>query len=365
MDRLAGGFGTARRLRATAAIGGAVALLAGVLLATAWPQLAAPARAPATQQLQLLAASFLGGREAWVVAKDSTAPNGATDLFRTLDGGRTWASLPVPLARSYASLLRFFDSGHGVLLLLRDEAAGRPRLFATETGGSGWRPLELPVEAGAATGLADFADPQAGWFLLPRTGGRSQLWRTRDGARSWQALEPPDLSGGRPALELIDPDHGLLAGGALWSTADGGDTWRLVAPDLPLAAGLGPDAAAGPEVRVPVTWPGGGAVLASHDAGATWSLAPLPGVPGLAGVGLASPADWYVAGAGTLTTTRDGGAAWTTFRPRLPAGAALGTLSLSPGEGWSLGTLATGASVLLRTTDGGRSWEAVPLPHVS
>lgn len=355
----------ARRVRGLAVIGTAVVLLAGASLAYLWPQLTYRAPVPQPQAVQVLAASFVGADVGWVVAKDSSQPNGPTGIFRTFDGGRHWTSLPVPLAKSYAPLLQFFDASRGVLLMLRDEAAGRPRLFSTDSGGSGWRPLALPVEAHAAAGVASFGDPRSGWFLLPRTGGLSELWRTRDGAQSWQELDPPALDGGHVAVDFLDPEHGLVAGGRLWSTADGGDSWRLVDGDVPIGSVLGAAAVAGAEVRVPISWPGGAAVLASHDGGAGWASVTLPGSGPATAVAVATVADWYVATPDSLSATHDGGATWTTSKPRLPRGTALGALTMGSGGGWSVGSRGPEASQVLRSRDGGRSWAEVGLPRVS
>jgi photosystem II stability/assembly factor-like uncharacterized protein len=356
---------SARRLRAAAVIAAGLAALAGASLAYLWPVLTHRVAAAPPPQVQLLAASFLGPDAGWILIKDSATPNGTTAIFRTEDGGRHWTPLPIPLEKSYALLLQFFDGSRGVLLLLRDEAGGRPRLFATGSGGAGWHPLTLPVEGGAPAGVAAFSGADRGWFLLPRTGGASRLWRTRDGARTWQELTPPDLTGGQASLVFFDPDHGLLSGGAIWATADGGDSWRVLPEGVPIGAGLGPAAVQGAELRAAVRWPGGAAVAVSHDGGAAWKMVPLPVGGTVRAVGLGSVLDWYVAAGDLLLASHDGGASWATARPRLPRGVALGALTMRGAAGWSLGSAGTDASVLLRTTNGGQDWSPVALPRLS
>lgn len=354
-----------RRARAAALIAAAAVLLGGASLAYLWPVLTARPPAATPEPVQVVAADFDSPDAGWIVAKDSSLPAGPTGIYRTTDGGRGWHALPVPVARSFATLLHFFPGGRaGVLLLIRDEAAGRPRLFATRDGGSSWRSLALPVEEHAAAGVAVFADPGDGWFLLPQTGGQARLWRTRDGAAGWTELPLPDVQGGRASLAFVDADHGLLAAGSLWATDDGGGHWRGVVDSLPIGSTLGTAVRDGPSVLLPVSWPGGGAVLASDDGGAGWRVLELPPTGDPPAAAVATAGESLVAAGTRLWVSTDQGRTWTPRPAALPRGLALGPLTMFGAAGWSVAARGLEASALLRTTDGGRHWAAVTLPRV-
>lgn len=85
--------------------------------------------------------------------------------------------------------------------------------------------------------VADFGfeDRNRGWVLLLREGhgdGHYELLRTLDGGRSWSVTGPqvgPPFRDGRPdrdAAHFADSRHGWFFGDGLYSTNDGGRTWK-------------------------------------------------------------------------------------------------------------------------------------------
>lgn len=157
-------------------------------------------------------------------------------LFRSPDGGRTWAQvkLPVPAANrqdgTSVSQPAFFGQSGLVTVLY---TSGKAVVYASADGGKSWAARgTLP-----AGGWPVFADATHGW----QTDGR-RVYRTQDGGRSWQPLatDPALRKAGSKRfllqLDFIDARHGwaVFEGrGAdiepmLLATTDGGKTWENV-----------------------------------------------------------------------------------------------------------------------------------------
>jgi len=110
------------------------------------------------------------------------------------------------------------------------------------------------------------------------------------------------------------------------------------------------------------------AVFRTVDSGASWSsLATLPAALAVAtAASCANPADCVAAGTGpsgaAAAHSSDGGARWELSTT--PHGLQTFTSVTCPSARWCLATArrANGTSVLLRSTDGGAAWRAVPSP---
>ncbi len=204
-------------------------------------------------------------------------------------------------------------------------------------------PTPSPTRAGLpqATGPApahftpldfSFIGSSFGWALGQTCGDTTCLAhvaRTTDAGRSWHALPDPGMhtNDELPAVRAIrfgNQDHGWLYGPALWSTHNGGKSWKQLS--------LGGDVVALEELSK-TAW----AVVQKCNAGdcslALWS-APLG-------------SDAFVR-RGAVSAAEPVEKEWQLVR----AGSASGWLS-----GWGNGT-----SQVLRTTDGGRTWKALANP---
>lgn len=187
-------------------------------------------------------------------------------------------------------------------------------------------------------------------------------------------LAAPHLS----ALAFFDRDHGLLGGnevqgadsgsnpakGLLWQTSDGGSTWDPIAFDgLPVIA----LATAGDQD----VWAATGcldgtcpaAVLASVDAGRTWSTASNMAVGSLTFVD--AHHGWAVTqsdppNGGNLLETNDGGRTWTVLPRPCPIGIGIAASFVTADHGWLGCGLLAGAGqepkAVLETMNGGRTW---------
>lgn len=213
---------------------------------------------------------------------------------------------------------------------------------------------------------------RAGAVYAARAGS---LMRSEDGGQTWAPL-PGSLPAGQAQALAVDPRGAdrvyAIVGGALVRSDDAGTTWtRLPGPGV----GAGPASLVvvpeGPDVpRTLFAATRGGGVLASADDGATWANAngfvngALPDAPvrSLAydpqsgdrfeGVGGTRFAGALYAGsdAGLFKST-DGGASWN----RLPLNARVAAVAVSPAEPRVV-LVADDQGRLFRSDDGGQTW---------
>ena len=163
----------------------------------------------------------------WILASRPSAPPGSAALFApSLTGGPLrWRRLATPFAPIAATAL--VGQGDRVGLAL-GAAPGQmaTTLWWTGDGGARWTPVPLP---GAAALTAVGSSYGLTWAFGP-----SRIYLTADAGASWAAIDlPARLAPAQVAFG--DAAHGLIvtAQGALWTTADGGRTWRERFPGWP------------------------------------------------------------------------------------------------------------------------------------
>ena len=277
---------------------------------------------------QFVSVNAVDAAHAWAV--------GTHELLGTTDGGRTWSRLGSPAAGLLVVHFAGPDLGWGV---------GAKQLFRSTDGGRTWEPLATPCGAEAVC----FTAHDDGWV-----GAGDRIWRSTDGGATWSAaLDVPGARGfsmGLPVHDLqcarpgavwayFTPQHtngalGHSAYVAYQGSATGG--WTPVmkenyvgSADVEAPNGgsypgpfssLGPSEAVfityTPPVEVPV-----GMVIASEAGRKLSQERPVPGLN-----------EAYSA----------------SFRSR-HLGWVVGRSKLEDGN--------TGASVILATRDGGRTWE--------
>lgn len=202
-------------------------------------------------------------------------------LFRTANGGRTWKTLgagttarvnavlapsaDVVLTAGVRGLRRSADGGgtfapiggrgapRATLTALAQRggaivASGARTIVASRDGGRSWRAVPRPGQrrdggGGVSVRQVAFVSATTGWLLDDRGG----VWRTTDGGRRWTALDAVGTravtglaASSARAAYLVLERFGGNGGGYLLRTADAGATWQpqFVIADAIAAGGV-------------------------------------------------------------------------------------------------------------------------------
>ena len=223
----------------------------------------------------------IDGTRAWIVTEASCDSTGCTsDLQRTTDGGATW----LKLYRGKIDAVRFATPTRG--WMVSTPGAHRVEVRATSDGGATWSP---PFTVSGDFVTVDAASRDVAWFLAgdgayctSSTCSRYELFRTRDGGSTWMSLGNPPRPAACASGHLAGPlfasgtrgwlGANLGAGGAEGSTGtlgtnDGGSTWTCSpAPmNVALMSAADPDHLWAVSIRTtPET------LWSSDDGGTTW-----------------------------------------------------------------------------------------------
>ena len=213
------------------------------------------------------ALSFADPNDGWFAYSCANQPQ--SKLEHTLDGGKTWTTLPAAgVPAGGITSLSFLDAQNGYLvtqsgLLLRTKNGGNSflpvdnlaehtsslrfitsevgwedrggQLFATQDGGRTWQalPISLPVR------YFSLLSPQQAWLVTGEVTADNgnptrQVFTTADGGRTLvehpfgdlpATLEPPYGD----SIQFVDAYHGWLRAGAYWfATIDGGKDWTQI-----------------------------------------------------------------------------------------------------------------------------------------
>ena len=226
--------------------------------------------------------------------------------------------------------------------------------------------------AGARQGLAGkdlnavfFADTKRGWIA----GDDGFISYTSDGGRSWtrQAIETKDAIND---LYFRNKEDGyVVAGNSIFTTGDGGQTWRELrryfASDF---GGALPELYSVRFSGKKKGWVVGSIsrndvvidslVLFTNDGGTSWQRQRLPTREELIHVDFINEKrGWIVGDGGTILHTEDGGETWT--QQRTNVNATLYHVDFrNERVGWAVGKQGT----ILRTTDGGETWFTLEPP---
>ncbi|MDW8325879.1 MAG: DUF1906 domain-containing protein [Anaerolineales bacterium] len=269
-------------------------------------------------------------------------------LFLTRDAGQSWATLAPETGSALLIAAFFLDEVNGWLLAVSQSEAGDPAytLLRTRDGGRTWahKPLGLfapgAPEAFAESAHLFFLDAQTGWLVVKQAGSANfslgALFHTADGGETWARQTIPL---GEP-VRFVTPEIGWTAGGVtgaeLYRTTDGGASWQPVSLEW------------GDAARAQLQPP----LFDSRKSGA---------MPVVVRDESGARLEWR--------TTADAGETWQRARSfSLPRG--LQRLEWRTAQlGWALSAegrcnseTCTTTTRLLRTSDGGETWSPLRLP---
>ena len=273
-------------------------------------------------------------------------------IWRTEDSGRRWLPANFGLVdQSVQALLCSADWSKQELTL----AGTSEGLFRSTNGGRAWREVDWPFPDLAISSLAAAGDPASQTYYAGTEEGF--VYVSNDDGRAWKRAGQPSPGSPVNALHAVQAGQGLalLAGttDGIFLSADGGTTWRPVCSEVGAVLSL---AGAGPLV-VAGSYDSG--VWQSDDAGQSWR----PLSQGLAARGLArlllGEGSFYALGPNEgVWRSCDCGRSWEKIEP-LAAHLPLSTLAVAQGEEGEVLLASSVMSGLLRSTDGGATWQAV------
>jgi photosystem II stability/assembly factor-like uncharacterized protein len=378
---------------------GAVSVVARTV-ATSPPAPAIPRSAHVAAGQTLRQVWPAGADTAWAWTQDlSGAPQG---LARTVNGGRTWASVTPPgLTRQLSGkvITGFFALGaqHAWVTYGGIKNGAAQHIAATTDGGRRWTVVgrEPLTTVGFSTyvydcGL-DFVTPSVGWCQAepPYVGSEGvDLYRTTDGGRHWRrvsvtgpnANKPGSLPwGGDKDIQFTSRSTGWASftgpkAAPLYETTNGGRTWikRGVAapPGGPIDSGsgfAGLPLVAGRRGAVGYTIDGSplkAVVYVSTDRGLAWRPVTPPGAPQGWVVDAISGTSWRLVAGDHILATDNAGRTWRTITSNVTFRVYYAYDDPTPPvvdfvtsqTGWIAGT------ALWRTTDGGHTWRRLAVP---
>jgi len=292
-------------------------------------------------------------------------------VWHSPDAGKSWLRhrKPFPLNSRIQALAVLPGEPRGLL------AAGDTGLFESHDGGASWARIGRQGDLPTVWSLAvDPTDPRT-LFAGTRPVG---LYRSRDGGRQWERLElgaATECSIGEPFVTrvLVDPDeHDTIWAGVeidgVFRSVDGGDTWVRVVRGLSDLDVHDVTIARTRPSRVLVST--NGEVFRSDDRGETWTAIgvkskwPLPYARGI----VVKPDEPRVlfAGCGETTTgetgavlrSNDGGESWQTLPLPVRPNATVWGLATHPADAGRLVAWTLFGEVYV-TEDAGESWRKI------
>jgi photosystem II stability/assembly factor-like uncharacterized protein len=320
----------------------------------------------------------------------------ADGLFRTSDGGATFAPVRPGAARAVAFLspalavaivddafVRSTDGGltwtpgaaalgrSGLVPVSTDVvlAWGRSgtfpnfddRILRSADGGQTWTDLGEVIAASPNADPFAFAVPDA--TTVVASDGDGNLHRSADGGVTWTRTfatpgpQPGFLHSGGPVFPDAQTGYFGFGAGFVIKTTDGGASWAQISSGTGTHLNAVDRFPSGDLIAVGE----GGRVLTSAGGEAPWLLQPSTGTASLEGVQVLGPAEAIAVDAtGTVHHSTDGGATWTAGASAPSSFTAAALHFESASTGWVVGQgFSEGA--IFRTVDGGDTWTSAGL----
>ena len=269
-----------------------------------------------------------------VSAKVAWAAGTAGTVLRTVDGGRTWASVgPKEAATLQFRDIEAFSARHAVALTIGNGPDSR--IYATTDGGATWTETFRNDEPAAFYDCMTFFDRRHGLALSDPVGGKFRILATRDGGRTWHVRPTTGMPDALPGEFAFAASGTCLvsAGRRAWfatggdatarvfTSSDGGRTWSVTGTPVPSGASAGVYSlafrdpwhgiAVGGDYTAPGAAPDSSAV--SRDGGRHWTVSKR--VPGeyRSGVAWRGRTTALAVGPTGSDVSYDGGVTWRRF----------------------------------------------------
>lgn len=360
------------------------------------------AHVPAGKAFDVGYIHMVDAKQGWAIGGLSQAED---HVLRTQDGGMTWRDVtppePTPVAGTTVTALGFFsDASHGWVAYAPTELGSVPpgvRVWFTGDGGASWSygvvdTSQVSQESFIPLYLT-FADGQHGWLLVALGAGMNHqyvgMFATNDGGKSWALIQDPTSPAeiqSFPKTGLVFADaytgwltrdgQGVDAVAHVIKTEDGGTTWTRIDLDGPDGTSSWYDTHACGTYS-PVTFSPTSLIVlvkcldsatfkveqdylySTSDGGQTWKAVTMPAAFAVedppAGGLFFSDAQKGLALGRWIYGTSDGGKTWTSGK-QVNWDGRFSFIDLS--SGWAVARNA-GLIALVKTTDGGKSWQEI------
>lgn len=285
-------------------------------------------------------------------------------ISKTVDGGMTWTNYQYNDSSGSVNGMYFINANTGFIC-----GGTRVRVHKTTDGGLTWSDISTGL-TGTNTYSAVFALDENNIFLAFTT---RRLYYTSNGGANWALMTLPGTTGGSTMTDVYfrDANTGYACGTPNYFayTTNAGANWTQNNPSIPSTGGMKDLVFDSSTLYMLANTKA--YIYKSVNDGATWdsiffydsSNVKQPSGSTYNSLSVRG-SDLAVAGAsGHVTVSADGGATWSNRNKSVNSGSNFynSIRMLSPNEFWLSSTGGIGS--LLRTTDAGMNWTAIPSAH--
>jgi photosystem II stability/assembly factor-like uncharacterized protein len=285
---------------------------------------------------------------AFVNAGTAVAIGDGGKVLRSTDAGLSWQAINTGSSLSLVHVA-FDAAGNGIAT--GGSTSGSTVRLRTNDGGQTWSAIAGPAEVDAS------AFSPAGDVLVA-VGRGGEIESSRDGGSNW-TRRTPTAQRGLYGIAFVSTSVGIAVGdaGTILRTVDGGNNW---APASAPASSSRMSGVAFATSEVGVAVGQGGKIWRTTDAGASWSAVNSNSSAWLRSVAFSSTTTGAAVGEDGIVWTIDAGATWHPASPANPGVQSVAFASPLVGVAVGSGYLPMGGAVqpvVLRTTDGGQTWQ--------
>ncbi len=178
------------------------------------------------QDAQVEDMSFVDDQHGWV---SMAGPNAA--IFRTSDGGKTWAQLSVPSKRGYYQV-HFLDQHAGIAIQM--DLFHAITIYRTADAGQTWRKINEFLAPKGETIVGSNLNSRAEGFIVGEgEGGVALVHQLLNGGRTVRVRTDVAHLAGEGAFGVFGDGTGhiwIVGGGFILHSPDGGKTWERQSP---------------------------------------------------------------------------------------------------------------------------------------
>ncbi len=256
----------------------------------------------------------------------------------------------------------FVDSNYG-WVAGSDLGNNRGIISRTTNGGTSWE-IESYDDFWSIFSIC-FVDSLTGWAVGQNNPDTFQvygnfIYKSRNGGKDW-FRQPVISDKSFFGVEFINPDTGWAVGGDIIKTTDGGNSWQVQLSD---SIGLG----SVNFINSDIGWVVGNnaVILNTTNGGSNWIYQGNQTGSWLTSVKFINEnIGWTVGGSGRIFKTIDGGINWLLQRESPITNEVLYSVTfVNENYGWTVGYNIDNPEqyIVLKTTNGGSSWEEQTLP---